>query len=196
MADLVEGVDGSVDRQVVLEEAVLDHREDQRGGAELEQVGDVAVVRVTDDDVQPAVEVRHGVRLVAGVDDRPLQGRLEPDLDLEEVAALADLEPRRPGVLPDPDAARAAHHLARHEERDEVADDVAERRLPAHQVVLVGAGGTLAVGVVLVQVHARGHLREAAHGLPHDELPARSQTTAARGDVTSGELYSGCAWST
>ena len=25
---------------------------------------------------------------------------------------------------------------------------------------------------------------------------ARSQTTAARGDVTSGELYSGCAWST
>ena len=162
-ADLVEGVDGSVDRQVVLDGAVLDHREDQRGGAELEQVGDVAVVRVADDDVQPAVEVGHGVRLVAGVDDRPLQGRLEPDLDLEEVAALADLEPRRPGVLPDADAPRAAHHLARHEERDEVADDVAERRLPAHQVVLVGAvRGTLAVGVVLVQVHAGAPARGGA----------------------------------
>ena len=160
-----------------------------------EQVGDVAVVRVTMMTCSPAVEPA-GVRFVAGVDDRPLQGRLEPDLDLEEVAALADLEPRRP-VLPDSDAPRAAHHLARHEERDEVADDVAERRLPAHQVVLVGAvGGTLAVGVVLVQVHARGHLREAAHGLPRWAPPARSQTTAARGDVTSGELYSGCAWST
>ena len=60
----------------------------RRGRAELEQVGDVAVVGVADDDVQPAVEVGDRVRLVAGVDDRPLQRRLQPDLDLEEVGAL------------------------------------------------------------------------------------------------------------
>jgi hypothetical protein len=33
------------------------------------------------------------VRLVAGVDDRALQRRLQADLDLEVVGALADLEP-------------------------------------------------------------------------------------------------------
>ena len=69
-----------------------------RAGRDVEQVG------VADDDVQAAVAVGDGVRLVAGVDDRPLQGRLEPDLGLEEVGALDELEARlRPGRRrPDP----------------------------------------------------------------------------------------------
>ena len=71
---------------------VLDHREHQRGGADLEIGGDLGQVGVTDDDVQPAVLVGVGVRLVAGVDDRPLERGLQADLDLEEVGALGDLE--------------------------------------------------------------------------------------------------------
>ena len=65
--------------------------------AHLEVGGDLAHVRVADDHVQPPVLLRVGVRLVAGVDDRPLERGLQPDLDLEEVGALADLEARRPG---------------------------------------------------------------------------------------------------
>ena len=59
------------------------------------------------------------------------------------------------------------------EERHEVAHDVGERGLPAHQVVLVRAvGRALAVGVVLVEVHPRqpGSVLEAADRLEHDQL--------------------------
>jgi hypothetical protein len=171
VADPVQGVHRTVDGEVLADGPVLDHRQDQRRGAELEQVRDIAVVRVADDDVEPAVQVGHGVRLVTGVDDRPLQGGLEADLDLEEVAALADLEPGRPGVLADADPPRAGHHLAGDEEGDEVAHDLAERRLAGHQVVLVGAvRGALAVGVVLVEVHPGRDLGEAPHRLAHDQL--------------------------
>ena len=50
-------------------------------------------VRVTDDDVQPPVLVRVGVRLVAGVDDAALERGLQADLDLDVVRALRQLEP-------------------------------------------------------------------------------------------------------
>ena len=71
-------------------------------------------VGVADDDVQPAVLLRVGVRLVAGVDDRALERRLEADLDLEVVGPLAELEPVRrarpgrcrPGPTPRRPAAR------------------------------------------------------------------------------------------
>jgi hypothetical protein len=75
-------------REVGAQEPVLDHREHQRGRAQLEIAGDLAHVRVADDHVQAAVLLRVGVRLVPGVDDRPLQRRLQADLDLEEVRAL------------------------------------------------------------------------------------------------------------
>ena len=65
----------------------------------LRNVETSAQVGVADDDVQPAVLLRVGVRLVAGVDDRALQRRLEPDLVLEEVGALADLEAVAAAVL-------------------------------------------------------------------------------------------------
>ena len=51
----------------------------------------------------------------------------------------------------DADLAGAAEHLAAHEERRQVTDDVAERRRAIDQVVLVGpVGVALAVAVVLV----------------------------------------------
>ena len=67
--------------------------------------------------MQPAVAVGDGVRLVAGVDQRALQRGLEPDLDLEEVAALGDLVAGVRESTPMPDPARPAHHLAHDEER-------------------------------------------------------------------------------
>ncbi len=158
-------------RQVVADGVGLDHRQHQRGGAHLEQVRDVAVVGVTEDDVQPPVAVGDGVRLVAGVDQRPLQRGLEADLDLEEVAALGDLVAGGARVDADADPARPADHLAHDEERRQVPHDARERRGARHQVVLVGAvGGALAVGVVLVEVDAGRHGGQAGHRLAHDQL--------------------------
>jgi hypothetical protein len=74
------------------ERVVLDHRQHDRGGAHLQQRGDLAHVGVAHDHVQPAVLLGVGVRLVAGVDDRPLERGLEADLLLEEVGALGELE--------------------------------------------------------------------------------------------------------
>ena len=95
--------------------AVLDHLEHDRGGPDLQERRDLAHVRVADDHVQPPVPLGVGVRLVARVDDRALQGRLEPDLGLEEVRALRELEhpaaplvPRRLGA----DLAGAREHDA------------------------------------------------------------------------------------
>src|SRR5580693_2524406 len=73
--------------EIGAEEAVLDHREHQRRRAQLQVAGDLAHIRVADGHVQAAVLLRVGVRLVPGVDDRPLQRGLEADLDLEEIGA-------------------------------------------------------------------------------------------------------------
>ena len=62
------------------------------GRTELDEVLDLAHVGVADDDVEPAVLRRIAVRLVAGVDDRTLEGGLEADLLLEEVGPLGELE--------------------------------------------------------------------------------------------------------
>ncbi len=169
----VQRRDRPVDGEVRGEELVLDHREDQRGRAELEIGRDLGEVGVADDDVQPPVLLRDCVRLVAGVDDRALQRRLEPDLDLEVVGPLGDLEAVAATVLADADPAAAGDHLAADEEGGEVPDDVGERRLAPHQVVLVGAvRGALVVGVVLVEVdrrRVRDHRRPPAR-LGHDPL--------------------------
>ena len=74
------------------EPVVLDHGQHERGGAHLQEVGDLGQVGVADDDVQPPVLLGVAVRLVAGVDDGPLQRGLEADLLLEEVGPLGQLE--------------------------------------------------------------------------------------------------------
>ena len=93
--------------------AVLDHREDQRGRADLEVGRDLRQVGVADDHVQPAVLVRVGVRLVAGVDDRALERGLEADLDLEVVGALAQLEALAAAVLAEPRRPRRSRPAGR-----------------------------------------------------------------------------------
>ena len=156
--DRAQRSDGVVDAEILSDESVLDHREHQRGRPDLEVRRDLGQVGITDDHVQPAVLLRVGVRLVAGVDDGPLQRGLQPDLDLEEVGTLADLEPVLVTVLTDSDPAGAADHLSGHEERNQVLHYLGERRGAGHQVVLMRAvGRALVVGVVLVERH-----REAA----------------------------------
>src|ERR1039457_502593 len=80
-----------------------------------------------------------GVRFVPGVDDGPLERRLQAHLDLEEVGPLADLEALVPAVRTPAHPARPADHLPGHEEWRQVPDDVGERGGPVHQVVLVAA---------------------------------------------------------
>ena len=83
--DRAQRRDRSLDAEVDGDELLLDHRQHQRGRADLEVRRDLGQVGVADDDVQAAVLLRVGVRLVAGVDDRALERGLEADLDLEEV---------------------------------------------------------------------------------------------------------------
>jgi hypothetical protein len=97
--DLVQALHRPLDAEVAGEAAVLDQLQDQRRRPRLEERRDLAHVRVADDDVQAAEAVGAGVRLVPGVDDRALERRLQADLDLEEVRALADLETRGAALL-------------------------------------------------------------------------------------------------
>ena len=88
MRDRVDLLDRIGQHEIVIHRARLDERKNKRGASHLEVGGRLRQVRVTDDDVQPAVTLRIGVRLIAGVDDGTLQRGLEPDFDLEEVCAL------------------------------------------------------------------------------------------------------------
>ena len=98
----------------------------------LRKVGHLVHVGVADDHVQAPVALGVG-GLVAGVDDRALEGRLQPDLDLEEPAALGDLEGDRAVVVVADQAARPGEHLLADQERGQVADDPGERGRPVDQ---------------------------------------------------------------
>ena len=100
------------DREVLVDEVVFDHREHDRGGAHLEERRDLAEVGVAGDHVEATVELRVGVRLVAGVHDRAFQRGLEPDLLFEEVGSLADLVVDGAAAVLGADLARAGEHLA------------------------------------------------------------------------------------
>jgi hypothetical protein len=124
-----------------LEPAVLDHGEHEAGRAELEQVGDVEVVGVADDDVQPAVEVGCRVRLVPGVDDRPLQRGLQADLVSKKSERCASWKPLRRLSTPMP--TRPAPHMICRTTKNGVRCLTMSRNgvRPRHQVVLVRAVG-------------------------------------------------------
>src|SRR5665647_2310061 len=71
MADLADGPDRVLQRQVRHRHTGLKHPKHQIGRADLEHRGRLAHVGVTHDDVQPAVLLGVGVRLVPRVDDGP-----------------------------------------------------------------------------------------------------------------------------
>jgi hypothetical protein len=81
--------------------------------------------------------------LVAGVDDRSFERRLETDLLLEEVSPLTELEWRRLASVGDllADLARSCVDLTGHEVRGQLVDDPRKRDGPVDQVVLVTAVG-------------------------------------------------------
>ena len=83
-------------RQIVLDELVLDHVQHQLRHADLEIGRNLGHIRVAQNDVQAAESVRIGVRLVARVKQRALVGGLEADQRLEKVRALRKLD-RSPG---------------------------------------------------------------------------------------------------
>ncbi len=56
-------------RVVAVEEAVFDHVEHERGGADLQIGRDFRHVGVADDDMEAPVSLGVGVRLVTGIDD-------------------------------------------------------------------------------------------------------------------------------
>ena len=91
---------------------ILQGGEEERSGPELEEGLGLGQVRVTDDDVEAPVAGRVAVRLVPGVDDRPFQSGLEPDLFFEEVAALGELEVDLGTIVLRPDLAGTGEHLA------------------------------------------------------------------------------------
>ena len=88
MRDRVDLLDRIGEHEIVVHRPCLDQRKNERGAAHFEVGGRLRQIRVTDDDVQPAMPLGIGVRLVAGIDDGPLQRGLEPHFDLEEVCAL------------------------------------------------------------------------------------------------------------
>src|SRR3712207_4765537 len=96
-----------------------------------------------------------GVRLVAGVDDRPGAGGRRGDALPDVLGALADAVDRPARGLQH--LARADHDLPADQERDEHVGQPAELPVPAHQVVLVAAVAVAGrVGVVLEQVDVAG----------------------------------------
>ncbi len=155
VADVADGLDGGLQAVVPVEEPVLDHVEDEGGGAHLEVRGDLGHVRIAHDDVKATVLLRVRVRLVARVDDGARGGGGPRDL-------LADvLGPLREAVV---EAAGGLEYLARpredlpgDEERDQALGQALEGHVAADQVVLVTAVGVArGVGVVLEEEDVAG----------------------------------------
>ncbi len=98
VADVVDRRDGSRELQIGEIHSGLDEVEHQSRRTDLEVRRHLRQIRVADDHVQSAVLVGVRVRFVAGVDDAPLERRLEAHLHLDVVGALRQLEP---GFVPD-----------------------------------------------------------------------------------------------
>jgi hypothetical protein len=145
VADPPQRIDRVVEEHRLTEASRRDRCEHHGGDPELHQDLHLAEVGVADDHVKPAIALGIGVRLVAGVDDRALQGGLEPHLLLEEVGAGTDLVVDRGRTVLGADLAGAGEDLAADEPREQIAHERHERDLPADQVVLVAAVGCLSV---------------------------------------------------
>src|SRR5262244_2627147 len=105
--------------------------------------------------MQAAVTVTVGVGLVTRVDDGTLHHGIEANLGLKEIGALRDLIGAVLGAIFRTHLAGAAEELPRHQERGELLDDLAERHVAVHEVILVaGIAIALAIAVVLVDQNA------------------------------------------
>src|SRR5215216_646869 len=92
MADAPHRRYRSLKPNIAAELASLDDPQHPGRGAHFEIGGDLRQVGVSGDHVQSTMLAGVGMRLVAGIDDRPIERGLEAHLCLEEIRALADLE--------------------------------------------------------------------------------------------------------
>ena len=155
MADVADGLDGRLEAIVLVEEAILDHVQDEGGGADLQIGRDLGHVRVAHDHVQAPVALGIGMGLVARIDDRARGRRGPRDLLADVLGALAQAivkAARRLQHLPG-----AGEDLARDEEGDEPFGQPLEGHVPADEVVLVAAIGVAGgVRIVLEQQDVAG----------------------------------------
>ena len=137
VGDVLDRLDRIAQREVLVDVVVLDHLEDDRARADLQEVRVLGHVRVADDHVQPAVLLAVGVRLVARVDDRAVVGRGARDLLVDVLRPLADAVVH--AVLGLEDLAGAGVDLARDQERDQLLGEVVEVDVAVDEIVLVAA---------------------------------------------------------
>ena len=152
VADLADRPDRVLQGHVTQHDAaVLEHPQHARRGADLEERRVLGHVGVADDDVEAAVALGVGVRLVAGVDDRAAAGGRRADALPDVLGPLGDRVRGATGGVQD--LAGAGVDLAADEERDQHLGVVAEVVVAAGAVVLVAAVAVAGrVGVVLEQV--------------------------------------------
>ncbi len=196
MGDVPDGLDRRLEAVVPVEVAVLDHVEDDGGGAHLQVGRDLRHVRVAHDHVQPPVPLGVGVRLVARVDDRPGRRGGAGDLLADVLGALREavVEPARRLQ----DLAGAGEDLPGHEERDQRLGEPLERDVPRHEVVLVAPVRVARrIGVVLEEedvardpVLAQPLLRLVEQIL-HDPLAGLVVDDRSMTSSHSGVAYSG-----
>src|SRR5690606_22209275 len=152
---LPDGPDRVLQGQIAHRHAGFDHAQHDVRAADLQQGGDLVHVRVADDDVQPPVALRVGVRLVAGVDDGPAAGGSAGDALPDVFGPLGQAVDRPARRLQH--LARAADQLPGDQERDEDVGQPAELPVPRDEIVLVAAVRVAGrVGVVLEQVDLAG----------------------------------------
>ena len=151
VGDLADAADGVFHPHVPHDHPGLDHPQDQVHGADLQQGRGFGHVGVADDDVQPAVELGVGVRLVPGVDDGPGPGGGGGDALPDVVRPLREREGGAVRGLQD--LAGTGDQLAGHEERDQDFREPGEFPAARDEVVFVAAVGVPGgIGVVLEQV--------------------------------------------
>ena len=150
--------------------------------------------------MQPAVLLRVRVRLVPGVDDRPLQRRFQADLDLEEVGPLADLEAVVPAVGARCRPARPRRPPAGRRKTGSGAGRSRRTAWPGSSGSSRGSRRRhpccRCCSCTAASAGCRGWRAAWTAASAITRSPALSQITAASGSVHSGAEYSGCAWST
>ena len=176
VADLADGPDRVLERQVAQHgRGVLQHGQQDAGGAHLEEGGVLAHVGVAHDDVEAAEALGVGVRLVAGVDDGPAAGGGRRDPFPDVLGPLAEAEDGAPGRLEH--LAGPGVDLPADQERDEHLGVAVELVVALGQVVLVAAVGVAdRVGVVLEEVDLAADALLAQAGLGAGDQLGRGST--------------------
>ena len=154
MADVADGADRILQLVVPDRHTGFDHAQHQVRGPIAQQRRRLRHVGITDDDVQPAVQSRIGMGLVAGVDDGPGSGRRRGNTLPHVIGALGEREMGVLGVVGRDHMTGTRQDLPRDQERQQDPGEPAEVGRPGDEVVLMRPEGiALRIHVVLQQVY-------------------------------------------